>query len=73
MDVPPPLPPQDDQHICYDCGAILRSSKAWHLHRRHVHGHRRAAVAYAHGAVCLACGLENHEVARLIQHYKSPK
>ena len=54
--------------LCYDCGAVLATPRAWHTHRARQHGYRHPARSFALGSVCNGCCVDFHSRPRLVWH-----
>jgi len=74
--LPAPLPVAT-RFLCYDCGYLCNTSKAWHKHREREHGHipPEAFVTPMHQTACNACCKNFHTRVRLLWHlsHASPK
>jgi len=69
--------PNITRFLCYDCGFLSNTPKAWHKHREREHGHipPEAFVVPAHQTTCNACCKQFHTRVRLLWHlsHASPK
>ena len=62
------LPQGDVQYICYECGQVSNSTRAWWNHRANQHGFVRDIRGHIDGEHCLACLTNFHTLPRLIRH-----
>jgi hypothetical protein len=56
------------QYICYECGHVSDSKKAWAQHRKCVHKFVLHSRFYAPDSICRCCLRDFHTMPRIIRH-----
>eukprot|EP00959_Pyramimonas_sp_CCMP1952_P146121 3059551-Pyramimonas_sp.AAC.1 len=63
-------PVERQGYICYECGEVLFSQRAWRMHRTKEHGGLTDARLYAESGYCYGCDTNFHTRKRLLYHLK---